>query len=130
MWWDKFERLLNESFQTYDRCENRKVYYDPMNLLILTKKINADFLKQVKASLNLELSKVPITITYEESLHAFCNQVNQKFPPGITQAPVHRRSINQVNPRQRGFNNLDVVLLTVSEIILMTEWSSVLKSHI
>ena len=102
MFWEKFERLLNEAFQTYDRREGREVHSNDMKLRILTRKIDADFLAQTKASVGLELSKVPITLTYEEALATFRNQVNQKFPPGMTQAPNRRRSVNQVNTQQNG----------------------------
>ena len=43
-----------------------------------------DFLQTNKASINLELAKTPVTITYEKALAAFRNQVNQKFLPEIS----------------------------------------------
>ena len=105
MWWDKFERLLNDAFQVYDRREGREVHSNHMKLRILTKKIGADFLAQAKASINLELSKVPITLTYEEALATFRNQVNQKYPTGVTTQSGRRRAVNQVNTRNGGRGN-------------------------
>ena len=102
MWWDKFERLLQEAFQVYDRHEGRQVHSNAMKLRLLVKKIDADFLAQAKASVNLELSKVPIVLTYEEALATFRNQVSQKFPPNITPQPGRRRTINQVGTRGGG----------------------------
>ena len=32
----------------------------------------------------MELAKTPVKITYENALAAFCNQVNQKFPPDLS----------------------------------------------
>ena len=44
MWWEKFERLLNDAFLTYDRREGRIDHSDVMELRILTRKVNAGFL--------------------------------------------------------------------------------------
>ena len=68
-----------------------------MKLRILNRKITADFLAATKASINLELARDPITMTYEQALAAFRNQVNQKFPPDIsTSNNARTRRINQV----------------------------------
>ena len=55
-----------------------------MRIRILKIKILADFLQSTKASINLELAKTPVTITYEHSLAAFRNQVNHKFLPELS----------------------------------------------
>ena len=84
MWWDEFEKQLSTTFTTYDRAGQREVHLNKMKLCILNRKILADFLAATKASINLELARDPITITYEQALAAFRNQVNQKFPPDIS----------------------------------------------
>ena len=67
-----------------------------MKLRILLPKINADFLRQAKAAINVELSRVPIAITYEEALSTFRNAVNQKFPPLVGSSNNRIRRINEV----------------------------------
>ena len=101
MWWDEFERQLTDAFNTYDRLERRAVHSDAMKLRILNRKILADFLQTTKASINLELARVPITMTYENALSAFRNQVNQKFPPEMSSAR-RTRHINETSTRSGG----------------------------
>ena len=84
MWWGLFERTLNEAFVIYNRKEGREVHSEHMKLRILCKKINADFLGTAKATVQLELAKVPLTISYNEALTSFRNQVNLKFPPELS----------------------------------------------
>ena len=71
MWWEEFEKQLNNAFTTYDRKEKREVHSDPMKLRILVKKVQADFLQHTKASIMLDLNKDPITLTYEQALASF-----------------------------------------------------------
>ena len=66
MWLDEFEGKLIDSFNTYDCLEKRSVHPNEMRLHILNRKILADFLRANNASINLELSKTPVTITYEK----------------------------------------------------------------
>ena len=101
MWWDEFERQLTDAFNTYDRLEKRTVHSDAMKLRILNRKILADFLQATKASINLELARVPVTMTYEKALAAFRDQVNQKFPPEMSSAKRTRR-INETVTRGGG----------------------------
>ncbi|KAI2505807.1 Reverse transcriptase (RNA-dependent DNA polymerase) [Fragilaria crotonensis] len=65
---------------------------------MLIDKIKADFLTPTKAQLEIELSRVPMTMTYEQALSLFRNMVNQKHPPqmGAAQNRV-RRNINETN---------------------------------
>ena len=96
MWWDEFERHLTNAFDTYDRLQNRSVHSNDMRLSILNRKILADFLQSTKASINLELAKTPVTITYENVLSAFRNQVNQKFLPELSSSNNKKtRRINE-----------------------------------
>jgi hypothetical protein len=84
MWWGLFERTLNEAFTIYNRKEGREVHSEHMKLRILCKKITADFLTTAKATVQLELAKVPLVIMYNEALISFRNQVNLKFPPELS----------------------------------------------
>ena len=84
MWWDEFEKQKTNSFNTYDRLEKRSVHSNDIILLILNRKILADFLQETKACINLGLANTPVTITYDNALAAFRNQVNQKFLPELS----------------------------------------------
>ena len=95
MWWDLFERQLTSAFTTYNKKEQRDVHSDEMKLRILVKKINADFLQSVKAGIQIELTRVPLVMTYERALAAFRNEVNRKFS---TETPTKtRRSVKEAN---------------------------------
>ena len=64
---------------------------------MLIDKIKADFLTPTKAQLEIELSRVPLTITYDQSLALFRNMVNQKHPPQVGAATNRtRRNVNEV----------------------------------
>ena len=78
MWWGKFEGQLNDEFKTYYCLEKKIVHSNDMRLRILNRKILADFLQATKASINLDLAKTPVTITYDNTLAEFRNQFNQK----------------------------------------------------
>lgn len=83
MWWTLFKKLLNEAFTIYNQKEGHEVHSEHMKLRILCKKVTADFLSTAKATVQLQLAKDPITITYDEALASFCNQVNLKYPPEL-----------------------------------------------
>ena len=68
-----------------------------MKLRVLIKKINADFLQNVKAAMSIELTRTPLMMTYEQALMTFRNEVNRKHPPEISN-PRSRR-INEVSGR-------------------------------
>jgi hypothetical protein len=84
MWWTLFEKLLNEAFTIYNRKEGQEVHSEHMKLRILCKKVTADFLSTAKATVQLQLAKDPFTITYDEALASFRNQVNLKNPPELS----------------------------------------------
>jgi hypothetical protein len=103
MWWDEFEKQLTMSFAVYDKKEQRQVYSDDMKLRILCRKINADFLQSIRTSISIELTRIPVTMTYNQALTTFRNEVNRKFPPQSTaHAGTRTRRINQVNQRGGG----------------------------
>ena len=68
MWWLDFDRLFNEAFTIYNIRERIFVHYKNTKLRILCRKVTSDFIQHTKASINIELSRVPITITYQEAL--------------------------------------------------------------
>ena len=104
MWWDEFER--NEAFISYDKKELRVVHSNEMKLRILIKKIGADFLANTKAGIGIELAKPIVTMTYEQALTSFRNEVNTKHPPGLSHKYKSKRNINEIEsgnrPRGRG----------------------------
>jgi hypothetical protein len=81
MWWSEFEKRLTRAFNAYVKREGRVVHSDQMKIRMLIDKIKADFLTPTKAQLEIELSRTPLTITYDQSLALFRNMVNQKHPP-------------------------------------------------
>ena len=84
MWWDEFKRRITNSFNTYNPLDKRSFHSNDMRLRIFNGRILAVFLQSTKASINLELSKTPVTITYGNLLAALRNQVNHKFPPELS----------------------------------------------
>ncbi|KAI2502911.1 hypothetical protein MHU86_11580 [Fragilaria crotonensis] len=91
------------AFNAYVKREGRIVHSDSMKIRMLVDKIKADFLTPTKAQLEIELSRIPTTITYEQSLSLFRNMVNQKHPPQMgTVQNRARRQINKVSSGGRG----------------------------
>ena len=65
---------------------------------MLIRKINADFLQTTKSSINLELARTPVNLSYDDALTAFINQVNQKYPPEPSTSNNRRpRRVNEVD---------------------------------
>ena len=97
MWWSEFEKKLTRAFNAYVKQEGCVVHSDEMKICMLIDKIKADFLTPTKAQLEIELSRVPLTITYDQSLALFRNMVNQKHPPQVGAATNRtRRNVNEV----------------------------------
>jgi len=106
MWWEEFEKQLTTVFTTYDRKEQRVVHSNEMKLRILVRKVNADFLSSIKASIGIEMTMNPVTLTYERALASFRNAVNSKFPPnlgGRSSRRVAETDIHGGRGRGRGF---------------------------
>lgn len=58
---------------------------------------------KVKAQFEIELSRIPMTITYGQSLAFFRNMVNQEHPPQMrTVQNRARRQVNEVSTGGRG----------------------------
>ena len=73
-----------------------------MKLRVLIQKINADFHLSVKVAMSIELTRTPLTMTYEQALMTFRNKVNRKHPPEMTSSNNRNRNINEVNNRGSG----------------------------
>eukprot|EP00978_Attheya_sp_CCMP212_P041012 scaffold230055_cov72-Attheya_sp.AAC.1 len=72
-----------------------------MKLRTLLSKIKADFLKPTKASIETELTAIPMVMTYSRSLLMFHNKVSKVHPPQMNNRSTSRNTINQVD-RGRG----------------------------
>ena len=106
MWWEEFEKQLTKAFTIYERNEGRNVFSDSHKLRILIRKVDADFLNQIKTSINLELTRDPVTITYDQALTTFRNEVNLKFPPQVGNTRRTRR-INEIDSHYDGYHYSD-----------------------
>ena len=106
MYWEKFEKQLTNAFTTYVKVEGYIVHSTAIKLRILLTKVKADFLVHVKSGINIELTKVPLTMTYERALATFRNEVNLKHPPQMsasTSTSRERRYVREMNTgRGRG----------------------------
>ena len=104
MWLAEFERLLNKAFTTYNKRENRVVHSNQMKLRILCRKVNADFLQSAKAAIQLELAKTPMTMTYDNAMSSFRDQVNLKYPPELSTVSNRNRArrVGQTSVRGGG----------------------------
>ncbi len=105
MWWDEFEKRMSHSFTIIHKKERREVYSNEMKLRVLIQKVNADFLQSIKAALSVEISREPLTLTYEQALMTFRNEVNRKHPPEMTSNNSRSRRINETNNRSGRPNN-------------------------
>ena len=108
MYWEKFEKQLTNAFTTYAKVEGYVVHSTAMKLRILLSKVKADFLVHVKSGINIELTKVPLTMTYEQALATFCNEVNLKHPPQMsaTTTSRERRYVRKISTGQgRGWRD-------------------------
>lgn len=79
------------------------MHSDSMKIRMLMVKMKADFLVPTKAQLEIELSRTPMTVTYDQALALFRNMFNQKHPPQINVANNRtRRHVNEVSSGGRG----------------------------
>ena len=77
-------KKLTNAFNIYDQNEKRLVHSENQKLRMLNRKINADFLQATNSSINLELDRTPVNLSYDDALTIFRNQVNQKYPPELS----------------------------------------------
>ena len=101
MWWSEFEKELSRAFAIVQKAEGRIVHSNDMKLRILMGKIQADFMQQAKAALMVDMSRVPMTLTYETAMNTFRNVVNNKHPPSVG-SDIRTRRINEVSGQGRG----------------------------
>ena len=105
MWWEEFETRLVTSFAVIDKHEGREVYSDTSKLRMLAKKVRTcDFLESTLSVIDLELTKEPVTLTFDQALANFRNAVNRKFPPE-TSAIKKTRRINQLKNKNKNSNH-------------------------
>jgi hypothetical protein len=101
MWWEEFEKQLTKAFTIYECYEGRNVYSDLHKLCIIIRKVDTDFLMQIKTSINLELTREPVTITYNQALTTFRNEINLNFPHQV--GSIRRTCcINEMDSYQDG----------------------------
>ena len=91
MWWDEFEVRLTNAFVIVDKDAGRQVHTDEMKLRPLNKKIRADFLGTMKTHIEMQMSMVPMNITYAGALANYRNVVNQRFPQESIAKKTNRR---------------------------------------
>ena len=101
MWWDQFEIDLNFAFNAYSRKEGRDMHTDDMKLRTLNKKVTADFLSLTKSSIKIQMTAIPMNMTYIQALAAYRQEVNLKFPPSMSGGKVTRRT-QQIQGGYRG----------------------------
>jgi hypothetical protein len=72
MWWEEFEKQLTSAFTTtHNKREGQMAHSPEMKLRILLTKVMADFLVPAKAGIGIELTRIPMTLTYEQALATF-----------------------------------------------------------
>ena len=107
MWWLEFERRLNLAFNTYVKHEGRTVHSDQHKLRILLRKVTPDWLSSVKAMISVELTRDPVTYTYEQALLAFKTEVSKKYPPNHpTSNPRRIKELGKRKPEYGGGQNV------------------------
>ena len=95
MWWEEFETRLTTAFAVIDKSEDRIVYSDVAKLRMLILKVRADFLDSTRSAIEMEMTKTPITLTFEQALTNYRNAVNRKFPNDQS-ASKRTRRVNKV----------------------------------
>ena len=91
MWWDEFEIRLTNAFAVVDKEAGRQVHTDEMKLRLLNRKIRADFLSTIKTHIEMQMTMVPMVVTYASALTNYRNVVHQRFPQGSTIKKTNRR---------------------------------------
>ena len=105
MWWIRFEQQLKWAYSILDQKEGRQVYSDERKLKkLLEFRIKADFLTETKASLLVDLSRIPMRLSFDEAMAALRASVQANHPDAFSGNASHhitRRSVNETN-RGRG----------------------------
>ena len=79
------------------------MHSDKMKLRILLRMVKADFLKAIKATISVELSRKPVTYTYAQALRAFKMEVLKLHPEGNLSSKSARR-IKELKQKRKGGN--------------------------
>ena len=65
---------------------------------MVNRKTNTEFLQATKSSINLELIRIPVNLSYNDALDEFRNQINQEYPPELSFSKNRRpRRVNEVD---------------------------------
>ena len=88
MWWTKFEQELQRAHAILDADAGQQVYNDAMKIRQLQDKIQCDWLVNHKATVDAEIAKIPMTMTFATAMSIYRNAVNAKYPPGT---PIQKR---------------------------------------
>ena len=106
IWWDEFEIRLTNAFAVVDKEAGRQVHMDEMKFRLLNRKVRADFLSTIKTHIEIQMTMVPMVVTYASALANYCNVVNQRFPQGS--------AIKKTNCRVQSSNTSRGVEVTVA----------------
>mmetsp|Transcript_36347 Transcript_36347/g.51410 ORF Transcript_36347/g.51410 Transcript_36347/m.51410 type:complete len:90 (-) Transcript_36347:191-460(-) len=82
MWWDKFEQELKRAYAMIDQEQGRIVYGEAQKLRTIQSKVTADFLLHEKAVINDEITKTPMTMTFNTAITIYQNAAHTKYPDG------------------------------------------------
>ena len=88
--WLTFEQKLTGAFNTLVHYKKREVYDNDMKLRKLLGKIKCDWLQPIATQISVELTKIPITFTYERAMLALRTEVQRRFPPGSSPGKIRR----------------------------------------
>ena len=102
MWWAEFERRLRWGYSILKKKYGAAAYPEEVMLQGLEKKIKADFLESTRAALTIELSKLPLTLTFDGAMKAYRLVVNRKYPPTLGHTHKVKRSIRETNKKSEG----------------------------
>ena len=104
IWWEEFETRLVTALAVVDKYESREVYSDSSKLRMLAKKVRpCDFLESTLSVIDMELTKEPVVITFDQALANFRNAVNRKFPPEASAIKKSRRIHQVKNKNKKSF---------------------------
>ena len=104
MWWDEFKIRLTNAFAVVDKEAGRQVHTDEMKLRLLNRKVRADFLSTIKTHIKMQMTIIPMVITYTSALANYRNVVHQRFPQGSTIKKTNRR-VQSSNTSRSGRGN-------------------------
>ena len=103
MWWVRFEQQLKWAYSILDQKEGRQVYSDERKLKkLLEFRIKAPFLAETKASLLVDLSRIPMRLSFDEAMTALRASVQANHPDSFSGTTTHHIARRSVNEASRG----------------------------